>query len=125
MTARHTPPHQSREPDHADDIDGSGDDGTASGERRAQVQRVLDDADARDEQADVRDSVAADRDGVADRESFLDPDSDYDASLRARRSAAMDRSDSKDDRASAAEDRSELTPDHDPPTDRDGSSNGV
>ncbi|MEO6413295.1 MAG: hypothetical protein ABIO48_11990 [Pedococcus sp.] len=125
MTARRTPRDQSGEPDHADDIVGSGHGGTASDERRAQVQRVLDDADARDEQADVRDSVAADRDGAADRESFLDPDSDYNASLRARRSAAMDRSDSQDDRASAADDRTELTPDHDPPTDRDGSSNGA
>jgi hypothetical protein len=125
MTARHTPPDQSGEPDTADDSVGSGDGGTTSDERRAQVQRVLDDADARDEQADVRDSVAADRDGAADRESFLDPDSDHNASLRARRSAAMDRSDSKDDRVSAADDRTELTPDHEPPTGSDGSSNGT
>ncbi|WP_404380379.1 hypothetical protein LL946_10450 [Knoellia locipacati] len=87
--------------------------------RRAQVQGILDDAEARDEQADVRDCVAAGRDSAADLESFLDPDTDYSASLQARRSAAMDRSDSRVDRLSAADDRSKLTPDHNARADGD------
>jgi hypothetical protein len=47
---------------------------------------------------------------AASLQSFLHDD-EYDASLKARRSAAMDRSDSKIDRTSAAADRSRLTED--------------
>ena len=83
-------------------------------ERRAEVQRLLDDAEARDEQADVRDTVAAARDNAGDLESFLNPSVDYDALLDARRAAARDRTYSKGDRLNAADDRSKLATEHDP-----------
>ena len=84
-----------------------------SSARQAEVQGLLDDAETRDEQADVRDSIAAARDNAGDLESFLDPSTDYDAVLRARRAASRDRTDSKGDRLSAADDRAKLAPGHD------------
>ena len=71
---------------------------------------MLDDAAERDGQADARDSLANDRDRAASLESFLHDD-DFSPGVRARRAAGMDRSDSKDDRASAADDRSRLSGD--------------
>jgi len=79
-------------------------------DRREAMQRILADADQRDDQADARDSVAETRDTAASLHSFLH-DGEYGPALQARRSAALDRSDSKTDRTSAAADRSELAED--------------
>ena len=76
--------------------------------RRGEVLGILDAAEARDEQADARDAAAGDRDSAASLHSFLNDD-EYDATLKARRSAAMDRSDAHTDRDSSAVDRSRLT----------------
>jgi hypothetical protein len=75
---------------------------------RGEVLEILDAAEARDEQADARDTAAGKRDSAASLHSFLNDD-EYDATLKARRSAAMDRSDAHTDRDSSAEDRSRLT----------------
>ncbi len=75
---------------------------------RGEVLEILAAAEARDEQADARDTAARKRDSAASLHSFLNDD-EYDATLKARRSAAMDRSDSRTDRDSSAEDRSRLT----------------
>jgi hypothetical protein len=84
-------------------------------DRRHQAQRIMADAAERDDQADARDSVATTRDTAAGLLSFMnDSPEEFDPALKARRSAAMDRSESKTDRAAAAADRSELT-DRDPP----------
>jgi hypothetical protein len=64
-------------------------------------QEILDDAAERDDEADARDSDAQQRDRNASLPSFLH-DEEFEASLRAWRSAASDRMHSKDDRASAA-----------------------
>ena len=82
----------------------------AQADRRHHEERILADAAERDDQADARDSVATKRDTAAGLRSFLnDSPEDFDPALKARRSAAMDRSESKTDRAAAASDRSELT----------------
>jgi hypothetical protein len=83
-------------------------------DRGEAVQRILADADDRDDQADARDSVAEARDKAASLHSFLH-DGEYGPALQARRSAAVDRSDSKADRNSAAADRSDLAADHPTP----------
>jgi hypothetical protein len=75
---------------------------------REGVQGILDAAEKRDDDADARDVAASERDSAASLHSFLHDD-EYDASLKARRSAAMDRADSHTDRDSAADDRSKLT----------------
>ncbi len=80
--------------------------------REAEVQILLDDAEARDHEADQRDSAAVERDEATALESFLDPDSDFDAVLLTRRAAASDRYASKGDRLSAADDRTNLSSDH-------------
>jgi hypothetical protein len=70
----------------------------------------LADAAERDDQADARDSVATTRDVAAGLQSFIhDSPEEFDPALKARRSAAVDRSESKNDRAAAASDRFELT----------------
>jgi hypothetical protein len=79
-------------------------------DREKVARGILEGALARDDQADARDSVANTRDRAASLHSFLHDD-EYDAALVARRSAAMDRSDSKSDRASSATDRLDLTVD--------------
>ena len=81
---------------------------TAHADRTEEVQRILADADERDDQADARDAVATTRDTAASLHSFLH-DNEYGPALKARRSAAMDRAESKTDRTSAAADRSRLT----------------
>jgi hypothetical protein len=82
----------------------------AQTDRRHQAQRILADAAERDDQADARDSVATTRDTAAGLHSFInDSPEEFDPAFKARRSAAMDRSESKTDRAAAAADRSELT----------------
>lgn len=79
-----------------------------SAERLKEAQGILADADERDGDADARDSRANDRDRAASLQSFL-RDEDFTTGVKARRSAGLDRSDSKDDRTSAADDRSRLT----------------
>jgi hypothetical protein len=82
----------------------------AQADRRHHEERILADAAERDDQADARDSVATKRDTAAGLHSFLnDSPEEFDPALKARRSAAMDRSESKTDRSKAASDRSELT----------------
>ncbi|MEV5967171.1 hypothetical protein AB0L70_35705 [Kribbella sp. NPDC051952] len=71
-------------------------------------QAILAAADERDKAADVRDALADERDRAASLDSFL-RDADYGPGHKARMSAGMDRVDSKDDRISAADDRSNLT----------------
>jgi hypothetical protein len=90
----------------------------AAAMRNAPVQARLDEAKTRDEQADLRDSIAAERDRAAELKAFLDPSADYDAALRGRHAAALDRADARRDRLSAADDRSMLAPEHDSPEPR-------
>ena len=80
--------------------------------REAKVHRINADADARDEQADARDVVADERDEATSLAAFLSDHHDYDAALKARQSAAVDRLDAKIDRTSSAQDRSELSDDN-------------
>ncbi len=61
-----------------------------------------------DEEAASRDLIAAERDEVASRDAFVSGQGDYGVALKARRSAALDRLDSKDDRTSSAQDRATL-----------------
>jgi hypothetical protein len=82
---------------------------TFQDDREQKVQNIIAAADERDEEADARDAVADERDQAASLAAFLSPGDDYDLTLKARRSAAVDRLDSKIDRASSAQDRSELT----------------
>lgn len=73
---------------------------------------ILADADKRDLHAEARDDAATTRDAEASLRSFLHDSADeYGPALKARRSAAIDRTDSKTDRTSAAADRSELAGD--------------
>ena len=93
-------------------------------DRRHQEQRILADAAERDDQADVRDSVATTRDTAAGLHSFInDSPEEFDPALKARRSAAIDRSESKADRAAAAADRSELTDGHPTPPNAEDDTN--
>jgi hypothetical protein len=80
----------------------------AFAERKKQARAILEDAQLRDGRADDRDSIAHDRDRAASLASFLNDD-DFAPGVEARAAAGMDRSDSRDDRASAAVDRSRLT----------------
>jgi hypothetical protein len=89
-------------------------------DRRVRALRILAAADERDEQADERDVAATTRDTAAGLHSFLhDGEHDYGPALKARRSAAIDRTESKTDRTSAAADRSELTEDDPAPRSAD------
>jgi hypothetical protein len=64
--------------------------------------RILADADKRDHQAEARDAAAKARDTEASLRSFLhDSPDEYGPALKARRSAAIDRTDAKTDRTSA------------------------
>jgi hypothetical protein len=82
-------------------------DESARGARRRRHQDIAQNAAARDEQADARDSSAERRDRDASLAGFLNDDN-YGDGLRSRRSAALDRLQSKEDRTSAASDRSEM-----------------
>ena len=75
------------------------------------AQKVCDAAKERDVEADARDRIAVARDHAADVEAFTSPDgnSGYGADLPAWRHAALDRSEAKGDRTSAADDRAALT----------------
>lgn len=71
---------------------------------------VLADAASRDDRADERDAVADERERAASLDAFMHPDADqYDAAIKARRAAAIDRSEAKSDRSSSAADRSKLS----------------
>ena len=94
-----------RVPDVADE--------SARDARRRQQRDIVENAEARDEQAGARDSSAERRDRDASLSGFLGHDS-FGDSLRSRRWAALDRLQSKDDRMSAAFDRSEMA-DLEPP----------
>jgi hypothetical protein len=71
------------------------------------VVEILDAAQRRDVDAEVRDEISVERDRAADLEAFISRDGDngYGADLPARRHAARDRSDAKGDRTAAADDR--------------------
>jgi hypothetical protein len=91
-------------------------------DRRARAKHILADADRRDHRAEARDAAATTRDTEASLRSFLNDSADeYDPALKARRSAAIDRTDAKTDRASAAADRSELSDDEPPSPEADNS----
>lgn len=75
--------------------------------RDEEVRGILANADERDIQADARDSLADSRDATASLNSFIH-DEEFLAGLQARRSAALDRSDSKSDRVQGAADRTRL-----------------
>lgn len=75
--------------------------------RGEETQKILEDADDRDDDAAARDAVAEERARVADREAFTDSDRSY-SGHGERRAAAQDRADSKTDRESSAEDRARL-----------------
>jgi hypothetical protein len=81
---------------------------TADAHRDQAAQAILDDANERDELADERDELADARDKAASLHSFIH-DEDGSSGMKARRSAGLDRSDAKADRALAAEDRSKLS----------------
>ncbi len=86
--------------------------------RRERALHILADADERDDEAEARDAAAMTRDAAAGLHSFLhDAEHEYGPALQARRSAAIDRTESKSDRASAATDRSSLTEDDSVPPD--------
>jgi hypothetical protein len=90
----------------------------AQADRRDRATHILADADKRDHQADARDAAATTRDTKAGLHSFLHDSADqYGPALKARRSAAIDRTDAKTDRTSAAADRSELAEDDPTPPD--------
>jgi hypothetical protein len=80
----------------------------AQSDREEQIQGILAVAEERDDRADARDSAANTRDATASLHSFLN-DEEFATGLKARRSAAQDRMDSKGDRASSAADRGNLT----------------
>ena len=77
-------------------------------DREKETSEILSAADERDDRAETRDRVADLRETAAGLHSFLH-DKEYDAALRARRAAALDRADSKTDRTSGASDRVKLS----------------
>ncbi len=77
-------------------------------ERAEHVEEILAAADERDERAAVRDEAADVREQAASLAASL-RDPQYVASLKARRAAANDRSQSKSDRFEGALDRSKLS----------------
>ncbi|WP_328326049.1 hypothetical protein OHA70_37085 [Kribbella sp. NBC_00382] len=81
---------------------------SAQAGRDQENQAILAAADERDKAADRRDAVADERDRAASLDSFL-RDADYSPGHKARMSAGLDRVESRDDRISAADDRSNLT----------------
>ena len=90
--------------------------------RAKQATSILAEAEVRDVLADARDALADGRDAVASLDSFLRHDLDEgSAAHKARRAGALDRQDSKDDRAAAADDREQLTEDVSPTPDGDAS----
>lgn len=80
-------------------------------ERHGVDQAILDGADQRDQEAEVRDETADRRDSAASLAAFLADGSaaDFGAALRQLRFAAVDRIDAKEDRTCAEQDRTDLT----------------
>ena len=76
--------------------------------RQSETDKILADADQRDDAATARDVTSDKREMVADLKAFLDRDEAY-AGLDERRAAAWDRSQAKGDREASAQDRAELT----------------
>lgn len=76
------------------------------------TKRILADADRRDDVATARDRVSDERANAADLLAFVDTTKTY-PGHRERREAALDRSHSKRDRESSADDRARLTEDVD------------
>lgn len=84
--------------------------------RRDKTNKILADADRRDDEATARDAVSDERAEEADRAAFLESGKKYPGHGE-RRAAALDRSHAKSDRESSAEDRAQLTADEDAPND--------
>ena len=71
------------------------------------TEKILVDADRRDDEAAIRDGVSDKRAEAADLQAFLDTNETY-SGHGERRAAALDRSHAKSDRESSAQDRAEL-----------------
>ncbi|WP_151199564.1 hypothetical protein [Cryobacterium sp. LW097] len=71
-------------------------------------EKILADADQRDDEAELRDVESDKRSEAADLQAFLDTNSSY-AGPGERRAAAVDRSNAKSDRESSAADRAQLS----------------
>ena len=93
----------------------------ALADRLEAAEKILEAADVRDVEADIRDDASVQRDQAADLTTFVHPeDGDpYGSDNAGCRHAALDRVHAKDDRASAADDRQALT--EDPDTNPDSS----
>ena len=76
--------------------------------RAMEVQRILAAADERDAISDARDASADERDRELDLAEMLDVKGGYGTHWSQRRAAALDRLQSKDDRAASREDRMAL-----------------
>ena len=76
--------------------------------RQSETDKILVDADQRDDAATARDVASDKRELVADLKAFLDPTEPY-GGLDQRRAAVLDRSHAKGDREASAQDRAELT----------------
>lgn len=82
------------------------------GRRGGKTQKILDDAHARDDEATARDAVSDERSRLADLDSFADAEGVY-RGHGERRAASQDRTASRIDRESSADDRRQLTEDDD------------
>jgi hypothetical protein len=85
-------------------------------EHDEKIEKILVDADRRDNEADIRDGVSDKRAEAADLQAFLDTTESY-SGLGERRAAALDRSHAKSDRQSSADDRAQLTKKNDDESD--------
>jgi hypothetical protein len=100
----------------SDALDGESDEAkwavtAADGKPRAdRTQKILADADRRDDEASARDVVADEREAAADLQAFMDLDQEY-AGQGERRAAALDRASAKGDREMSADDRAQLSDD--------------
>jgi hypothetical protein len=83
-------------------------DGQHAPEHDEKIEKILVDADRRDDEADIRDGVSDKRAEAADLQAFMDTTESY-SGLGERRAAALDRSHAKSDRQSSADDRAQLT----------------
>ena len=88
----------------------------ALAKRLEEAHQILAAADERDVAADARDAAADERERDLDRAKMLAPpgEGDYGYDWPERRSAAVDREHSKDDRAASHDDRIHLTEGSDP-----------
>lgn len=89
--------------------------------QREKTQKILVEADRRDDEADTRDAESDKRAEAADLHAFLNTSEPY-FGHGERRAAALDRSHAKDDRESSAADRAELSKPQDDPDAEDKSS---